>query len=119
MEQVQPRTKERTPISHALEDVLHQAPLECFTLGWLMSSLPQRSFGVVLLVLGLLATTIFSRWKDVILAGAAGHTITKRNKSKSDPACRSQRQEDFTLLSSPGIIAIVAARLSIKYHPMP
>jgi hypothetical protein len=52
-------------------------------------------------------------------AGAARNTITKPNKSKSDPACRSQRQEDFTLLSSPGIIAIIAARLSIKYHPMP
>src|ERR1700738_3496679 len=52
-------------------------------------------------------------------AGAAGNTITKRNKSKSDPACRSQWQEDFTLQSSHGIIAIIAARLSIKYHPLP
>jgi hypothetical protein len=81
MEQVQPRTKERAPISHALEDVLHQAPLECFTLGWLMSSLPQRSFGVVLLFLGLLATTpIGSMVPGLMLAAVALQMIAGRRE---------------------------------------
>jgi hypothetical protein len=35
MEQGQPHTKER-PSSRMLEDLLHQAPSECFTLGWLV-----------------------------------------------------------------------------------
>ena len=52
-----PDTKERTPSSRVLEDLLHQAPPEFFTFGWLVSTLQQRSFGIVVLFLGLLATT--------------------------------------------------------------
>jgi hypothetical protein len=57
MERVQPDTEERTPSSRVLEDLLHRAPPECFTLGWLILNLQQRSFGIVVLFLGLLATT--------------------------------------------------------------
>jgi hypothetical protein len=35
--------------SRGLEDLLHQAPQKYFTLGWLISSLQQRSFGIVVL----------------------------------------------------------------------
>ena len=70
MEQVQPDTKERTPSSRVLEDLLHQAPPEYFTLGWLISNLHQRSFGIVVLFLGLLATTpIGSTVPGLMLAG--------------------------------------------------
>jgi hypothetical protein len=54
MEQVPPDMKERTPSSRMLEDLLDQAPADYFTLGWLMSTLHQRSFGIVMLFLGLL-----------------------------------------------------------------
>jgi hypothetical protein len=71
MEQVQPHTKER-PSSRMLEDLLHQAPPECFSLGWLISTLHQRSFGIILLFLGVLATTpIGSTIPGLMLAGVA------------------------------------------------
>jgi hypothetical protein len=46
----------KTPSSRVLEDLLRQAPSDHFTVGWLLSSLHQRSFGVVMLFLGVLAT---------------------------------------------------------------
>jgi hypothetical protein len=49
--------KERAPSSRVLQEIVDQTPPECFTLGWLMSNLQQRSFGIVVLFLGLLATT--------------------------------------------------------------
>ena len=51
-----PATRERTPSSRVLEDLLRQAPPDQFTLGWVLSTLHQRSFGVVILFLGVLAT---------------------------------------------------------------
>src|SRR5262245_51153898 len=48
--------RERSPSSRVLEDLLNQAPADTFTLGWLLSRLQQRSFGLVMLMLGLLAT---------------------------------------------------------------
>jgi hypothetical protein len=49
-------TGSRSPSSRVLADLLDQAPADHFTLGWLMSRLQQRSFGLVMLMLGLLAT---------------------------------------------------------------
>ena len=51
-----PATRERTPSSRVLEDLLRQAPPDQFTLGWVLSTLHQRSFGVVIPFLGVLAT---------------------------------------------------------------
>ena len=80
MEQVQPHTKER-PSSRMLEDLLHQAPPECFPLGWLMSTLHQLSFGIVLLFLGVLATTpIGSTIPALMLAGVALQMISGRRE---------------------------------------
>ena len=50
-----PVTRQRTPSSRVLEDLLRQAPPDHFTLGWVLSTLHQRSFGVVILFLGALA----------------------------------------------------------------
>jgi hypothetical protein len=62
-----------------LADILDHAPPECFTLGWLMSKLQQRSFGIVLLVLGLLATTpIGSTVPGIVLAAVALQMIVGR-----------------------------------------
>jgi hypothetical protein len=40
-----PATRERTSSSRVLSDLLRQAPADHFTLGWLLSTLQQRSFG--------------------------------------------------------------------------
>ena len=50
-----PVTKERERSSQVLQKLLRQAPPDEFTIGWLLSRLHQRSFGVVTLFLGLLA----------------------------------------------------------------
>ena len=44
------------PTSTALRDLLRHASTETITLAWLMERLGERSFGLVLLLLGLLAT---------------------------------------------------------------
>jgi hypothetical protein len=79
MEQVPPDTKERTPSSRVLEDLLDQAPADYFTLGWLMSTLHQRSFGIVILFLGLLATApIGSTVPGLVIAVVAVQMIAGR-----------------------------------------
>ena len=79
MEQVQPDTKERIPSSRVLEDLLHQAPPKYFTLGWLIANLQQRSFGIVVLFLGLLATTpVGSTVPGLMLAAVALQMIAGR-----------------------------------------
>jgi len=78
-EQVPPETNERTPSSRVLEDLLDQAPTDHFTLGWLMSILRQRSFGIVMLFLGLLATApIGSMVPGLLLAVVAAQMIAGR-----------------------------------------
>ena len=79
MEQVPPDTKERTPSSRVLEDLLDQAPADYFTLGWRMSTLHQRSFGIVILFLGLLATApIGSTVPGLVIAVVAVQMIAGR-----------------------------------------
>nr|WP_283949788.1 exopolysaccharide biosynthesis protein [Limobrevibacterium gyesilva] len=46
----------RVPTSTILQDLLLHAPEETVTLGWLMGNLGDRSFGIILLLLGLLAS---------------------------------------------------------------
>ena len=71
-----PATRERTPSSRVLADLLRQAPPEHFTLGWLLSTLHQRSFGVVILFLGILATApIGSSVPGIMLAAVAVQMI--------------------------------------------
>jgi hypothetical protein len=43
------------PTSVVLQELLDQAPADHFTLDWLISRLPERSFGILMLLLGLLA----------------------------------------------------------------
>jgi hypothetical protein len=45
----------QAPTSTVLRELLLHAPEDRITLGWLMGSLGDRSFGIVLLLLGLLA----------------------------------------------------------------
>jgi hypothetical protein len=81
MEQVPSGTKERTPSSRVLKDLLDQAPADTFTLGWLMAALHQRSFGIVMLFLGLLATVpIGSTVPGLLLAAVSVQMIVGRRE---------------------------------------
>jgi hypothetical protein len=81
MEQVQPDTKERTPSSRVLENLLDQAPADYFTLDWLMSTLHERSFGIVILFLGLLATApVGSAVPGLLLAVVAVQMVAGRRE---------------------------------------
>jgi hypothetical protein len=67
-----PVTRQRTPSSRVLEDLLRQAPPDHFTLGSVLSTLHQRSFGVVILFLGALAMApIGSSVPGIMLAAVA------------------------------------------------
>lgn len=81
MEQVSPDTKAPMPSSRVLEDLVHQAPADDFTLGWLLSTLHARSFGIVILFLGLLATVpIGSSVPGLMLAAIAVQMIAGRRE---------------------------------------
>ena len=43
------------PTSLVLQELIDDAPADHFTLDWLIGSLPERSFGILMLLLGLLA----------------------------------------------------------------
>jgi hypothetical protein len=46
---------QHVPTSLVLQELLDEAPADHFTLDWLIGSLPDRSFGIVMLLLGVLA----------------------------------------------------------------
>jgi hypothetical protein len=74
-----PVTKGRKRSSQVLEELLQQAPADTFTLGLLLSQLHPRSFGVVVLFLGLLATTpIGSTVPGLMLVAVAVQMIIGR-----------------------------------------
>jgi hypothetical protein len=50
-------TKELIPISVVLQRLHDEMPADRFTLGWLMHSLHKRSFGIIMLLLALVAIT--------------------------------------------------------------
>lgn len=51
----QPDATTFTPASVVLEELREEAPADHFTLGWLTRSLPQQSFGVIILILAVIA----------------------------------------------------------------
>ena len=75
------RLETRVSSSQVFAGLLDNAPPEYFTLGWLISNLRQRSFGIVVLVLGLLATTpIGSTVPGLMLATVALQMIAGRRE---------------------------------------
>ena len=81
MELAPPDATERRPSSQVLENLLDQAPADCFTLGWLLSTLHQRSFGIVMLFLGLLATApLGSTVPGLMLAAVAVQMLAGRRE---------------------------------------
>jgi hypothetical protein len=76
MQDILADTKKRGPSSRVLEEVIRQAPSEYVTVGWLISILHRDSFGIVMLCLGLLATTpVGSTVPGLILAVMAVQLI--------------------------------------------
>src|SRR5947208_4475339 len=57
MQDIPAERKKRGPSSLVLQEVIRQAPAEYVTVGWLTSALQRHSFGIIMLCLGLLATT--------------------------------------------------------------
>jgi len=57
MQDIAADTKKRGPSSRVLQEIIRQAPAEHVTVGWLTSTFPRHSFGVIMLCLGLLAMT--------------------------------------------------------------
>jgi hypothetical protein len=79
MQDIPTDTKNRAPSSRVLEEVIRQAPAEYVTIGWLTSTLHRHSFGIIMLSLGLLATTpVGSTVPALILAIMAVQLITGR-----------------------------------------
>jgi hypothetical protein len=50
-----PDTASHVPTSLVLQELLDEAPADHFTLNWLIDSLPEHSFGIVMLLLAVLA----------------------------------------------------------------
>jgi hypothetical protein len=69
------------PSSRVLEEILDQAPADYFTLDWLTATLQQRSFGIMILFLGLLGTApIGSTVPGLLLAVLAMQMIAGRGQ---------------------------------------
>jgi hypothetical protein len=81
MQDVGADTKKRRPSSRVLQEVIRQAPAEYVTVGWLISTLRRHSFGIIMLSLGLLATTpVGSTVPGLILAIMAVQLIVGRTE---------------------------------------
>src|SRR5499433_1590617 len=79
MQDIPADTKKPGPNSRVLQEVIRQAPAEYVTVGWLTSTLHRDSFGIVMLCVGLLATTpVGSTVPGLILAVMAVQMILGR-----------------------------------------
>jgi hypothetical protein len=79
MQDIAAETKKRRPSSRVLQEVMRQAPAGYVTVGWLTSTLHRHSFGIIMLSLGLLATTpVGSTLPGIILAVMAVQLIAGR-----------------------------------------
>jgi hypothetical protein len=71
----------RAPSSRVLQEVLRQARAEYVTFGWLTSTLRRHSFGIIMLCLGLLATSpVGSSLPGLILVVIAVQLIAGRTE---------------------------------------
>jgi hypothetical protein len=79
MQDIPAEMKKRGPSSRVLQEVIRQAPAGYVTVGWLTSTLHRHSFGIIMLSLGLLATTpVGSTLPGIILAVMAVQLIAGR-----------------------------------------
>jgi hypothetical protein len=118
MQEVLADTKRRAPSSRVLEEVIHQAPAEYVTVGWLTSTLHRRSFGIIMLCLGLLATTpVGSTVPALILAVMALQLILGRGEPVVPHFIMTQRLPTKQLLRLSGRAIHVLKYLEKAVHP--
>src|SRR2546429_47167 len=80
------------PRAELLQEVIRQAPAEYVTIGWLTSTLHRHSFGIIMLSLGLLATTpVGSSIPGLILAVMAVEFVFCWNEPGFPPFFITQR----------------------------
>jgi hypothetical protein len=84
--------RQRTPSSRVLAQVIGQAPADYFTVGWLTSTLQRRSFGFIMLFLGLLATIpVGSTLPGLMLAAMAVQLVGGRSEPVFPEFIRARR----------------------------
>jgi hypothetical protein len=118
MQQDPTDTKERMPSSQVLEEVIRQAPGEYVTVGWLTSTLHRHSFGIIILCLGLLATTtVGSTVPGLILAVMAVQLIVGRGEPVFPHFIMTRRLPTKQLLRLGGRAIQVLKYLEKAVHP--
>ena len=118
MQQVPTDTKRRMPSSRVLEEVILQAPAEYVTVGWLTSTLHRHSFGIIMLSLGLLATTpVGSTVPALILAVMAVQLIAGRGEPVFPHFITTRRLPTRHLLRLGGRAIHVLKYLEKAVHP--
>jgi hypothetical protein len=111
-------TKKRGPSSRVLQEVIRQAPAEYVTVGWLTSALHRDSFGIVMLCLGVLATTpVGSTVPGLILAVMAVQLIVGRGKPAFPHFIMTRRLPTKQLLRLGGLAMHVLKYLEKLVHP--
>jgi hypothetical protein len=92
LEEIPTGMRQRTPSSRVLAQVIGQAPADYFTVGWLTSTLQRRSFGFIMLFLGLLATIpVGSTLPGLMLAAMAVQLVGGRSEPVFPEFIRARR----------------------------
>ena len=118
MQDIPADTEKRRPSSRVLQEVIRQASGEYVTVGWLTSTLHRDSFGVVMLCLGLLATTpVGSTVPGLILAVMAVQLIVGRGKPAFPHFIMTRRLPTKHLLRLGGRAIHVLKYLEKAVHP--
>jgi hypothetical protein len=118
MQDIPADTKTRGPSSRVLQEVIRQAPAEYVTVGWLTSTLDRHSFGMIMLSLGLLATTpLGSTVPGLILAVMAVQLIVGRAEPVFPHFIMTRRLPTKQLLRLGGRAIHVLKYLEKLVHP--
>src|SRR5262247_4359074 len=118
MQDIPTDTKNRGPSSRVLQEAIRQAPSEYVTVGWLTSTLHRDSFGIVMLCLGLLATTpVGSTVPGLILAVMAVQLIVGRGKPAFPHFIMTRRLPTKQLLRLGGRAIHVLKYVEKAVHP--
>src|SRR5258707_5743981 len=118
MQDVPTDTKKRAPSSRVLQEVIRRAPPEYVTVGWLTSTLHRHSFGIIMLCLGLLATTpVGSTVPGLILAVMAVQLIVGRGEPVFPHFVMTRRLPTKQLLRLGGRAIHVLKYLEKALHP--
>src|SRR6266511_3955318 len=118
MQDIPAETKKRGPSSRVLQEVIRQAPAGYVTVGWLTSTLHRHSFGIIMLCLGLLATTpVGSTVPGLILAIMAVQVIVGRAEPAFPHFIMTRRLPTKQLLRLGGRAIHVLKYLEKVVHP--